>query len=227
MPRLLFLLAFCLSLSLAGCNRAPAPPPFDVPALIGQPIDAVTQRLGAPTAQSAGERSWTREGTTLSAQFRPNGRVTALTLTSREADRAVREGEQEKLLQPGRLPANAPGYSLEWIEAPERPLFYTGVKITPAPRNYKVELRLSGGSAMVEASYALGGPAPQAETFLTIAPWNLEATLPDDATIQFQSRLYKKRMPGAAPMKVEILVDGKVVASQDSQGRKVACAYEL
>lgn len=224
LQRFAFVLLLCCG--LCGC-RAPAAPPFNVPALIGQPIIALTQTLGAPTGQSAGQNVWTRDGATLTAQFKPNGRVTVLTLISRQNDNAVSDGQQNRLLEPGRIPPNASGYSLDWIEAPDRPLFYTGVKITPAPRSYKVELRLSGSSAMVQARYALTGPQPQSETFLTIAPWNLTATLPDDASIQLSARLFKNLTPGTLEMKVEIVVDGHVVASQNSQGTPVACAYEL
>ena len=201
---------------LGGCNRASAPPPFDVPALIGQPIESVTKVLGAPAQSDANSKTWTRQGVTLSATFKPNnGRVTALTLTSREAKDAVRDGEQDKLLGPGTLKSSDPRYSVDWIEAPDRPLYYNGVRVVPAPKTYAVELRVSGSQfTMLQLSYSIGGPQPQAQTVLTPAPWNLKADVPDDAQISLQTRLVKAYAPGLAPTTVEILVDGHVVASK-------------
>ena len=222
-----FVLALLLCCTLSGCRAAPTPPPFNVPALIGQPIATLTQTLGAPAQTGANQSSWLRDGATLTAQFKPNGRVTQLDLVSREPDRAVREGEQDKLLEPGQIPANATGYNLDYIEAPDRPLYYTGVKITPAPRTYKVELHLTGSQALLETNYALFGPQPQSEKFLTIAPWNLSAQLPDDAQIRLSARLFKRLTSEPVQIKVEIVVDGKAVASQSSAGASVACAYEL
>lgn len=222
-----FVLCLLLCCGLCGCHNAATPPPFDVPALLEKPIQVVSAQLGAPTTQAPNQKSWTRDGATLTIQFKPNGRVTSLALVSRAADRAVRDGEQPKLLEPGQLPAETPGYEMQWIEASERPLFYTGVKIVPAPRTHSVELRLSGSPVLVEASYALGGPQPKSETFLTIAPWNLTATLPDDATVNFNARLFKKLAPGKVEMKIEITVDGKVVASQSSSGTDLRCEFEI
>ena len=203
------------ALTLGGCKRAPAPPPFDVPALVGQPIEALTKILGAPAQSDATSKTWMRADVTLSATYKPNGRVTALTLTSRDAKDAVREGEQDKLLQPGTLKSSDPRYSVDWIEAPDKPLYYNGVRVVPAPKTYAVELRVSGSqSTMLQLSYSIGGPQPQSQSLLTIAPWNLKANVPDDTQIMLQTRLVKAYAPGQSPTTVEIVVDGQVVASK-------------
>ena len=165
-----YLWALCaLALGLAttgGCRKAPVPPPFDVPALIGLPIEALTQRMGAPDAANPGapnpnQRTWTRNGATLTATFKPvSGRVTSLEMIARPAADAVRDGEQEKLLQAGRLSQSDARYSVDWIEAPERPLFYNGVKITPAPRTYQVQLRVTGSAELLQVSYQMSGATP-------------------------------------------------------------------
>ncbi len=230
--RVLFLCFIVLSLAtLSGCRKAPVTPPFDVPALIGLPIEQVAQRLGpatnAPNAATAtpNQKSWTKNGATLTATFKPsNGRVTELTLVS--ADETVRDGEQNTLLAIGQLAASDKRYSTDWIEAPDRPLYYNGVRIVPAPRTYKVQLRVSGPPEMLQVGYAMSGANPPGENILTIAPWYVDATLADDAQIQLSARLAQRQMPANTPIIVEILVDGKVVASKKASIVAI-CNYEL
>ena len=224
--------ALCLSV-LSGCRRAPAPPPFDVPALIGLPIQQVEQKLGAPNVaaappsmqQSLTQKIWTKNGATLTATFKPlSGRVTELTLI--QPAESVRDGEQQTLLRAGKLAQNDARYSTDYIEAPDRALYYNGVRVVPAPRTYQVQLRLSGPPQMLQASYAMTGATPPNQTFLTIAPWDVSATLADDAQIQFGARLAQSQLPASTPIIVEILVDGKVVASKTAS-IIANCSYEL
>ena len=227
--RVLFLCFFALSLAtLSGCRQAPVAPPFDVPALIGLPIEQVTQRLGPATnaaTATPNQKSWTKNGATLTATFKPsNGRVTELTLVA--AEQTVRDGEQNTLLAIGQLSASDKRYSTDWIEAPDKPLYYNGVRIVPAPRTYNVQLRVSGPPEMLQVAYAMSGANPPGENILTIAPWYVDATLADDAQIQLSARLAQRQMPANMPIIVEILVDGKVVASKKASIVAV-CSYEL
>ena len=221
--KLFFAALFCLFLT--GCQRAPTPPPFDVPALIGQPIESLTQQLGAPAQSGAQTRSWTRDGTTLTATFKPgNGRVLALELLARDADHALREGEQNTLLEAGQLQSGAPNYSTDWIEAPDKPLFYVGVRVVPTPKTYQVEVRVSGPkTAVLQIAYVLGA---QSDVTQTIAPWNQTATLADDAKISLEARLAESRVPVGTPITVEIWVDGKSVVSA-TKSVVARCEYEL
>ena len=204
-------LALCLTTS---CQRAATPPPFDVVALVGLPIDEITKKLGAPqTSTAPNQKSWTKGETTLTATFKPrSGRVTELVLVARAPENAVRDGEQTQLLEAGKLKPDDARYSVDWVEAPERPLYYNGVRIVPAPRTYQVQLRVTGPPDMLQISYAMAGATPPSDTFLTIAPWDITATLPDDATVQLSARTARYGTIASSPIVAEIVVDGKVVA---------------
>ena len=220
---------FALSLTtLSGCQRAATPPPFDVAALVGLPLDEITKKLGAPTSSpAANQKTWSHGAATLTATFKPlSGRVTEMTLIARPPESAVRDGEQNQLLADGELKPDDARYSVDWIEAPNRPLFYNGVRIVPAPRTYQVQLRISGPSDMLQISYSLPGADPPTETFLTVAPWDIAATLPDDTPIQLSARVAQYGAIASSPIVAEILVDGQVVASKKAS--VVAnCAWEL
>ena len=206
-------LVLCLTTS---CQRAATPPPFDVAALVGLPIDEIAKKLGAPqTATDPNQKTWTKDGATLNVTFKPrSGRVTELTLIGRAPENAVRENEQNQLLGDGNLKPNDARYSVDWIEAPERPLYYNGVRIVPAPRTYKVQLRVSGPSDLLQVAYALPGANPPSETFITIAPWDIVATVPDNTQIQLSARTARYGTIATSPILAEILVDGKVVESK-------------
>ena len=226
---LLCALALCLTTS---CQRATTPPPFDVAALVGLPIDELTKKLGAPqtspeAASNPNQKTWKKGDASLTATFKPlSGRVTELILVARAPENAVRDGEQSQLLGDGNLKQNDARYSVDWIEAPERPLYYNGVRIVPAPRTYQVQLRVNGPPDMLQISYSLPGATPPGETFLTIAPWNIKATVPDDTRVQLIARTAQFGAIASSPILAEIVVDGKVVAS-----RKVSvvasCEWEL
>ncbi len=228
---LLCLTFLCLAL-LGGCKKAPAPPAFDVPALIGLPIGAVEQKLGAPTASPASvgnpnQKTWTRGDATLSVTFKPvSGRVTELVMVARKPEDALRDSEQNELLGAGKLKSGDARYSVDFIEAPERPLYFNGVRIVPAPRTYKVQVRVSGGSDMLQVGYSLPGANPPEQTFLTIAPWDMTATLPDDARIQLFARVAQSGVLASTPIVAEIVVDGKVVASKKASV-VASCDWEL
>ena len=219
----LAVLTLCVLILASGCRRAPAPPPFDVPALIGLPMDALTRKLGAPTSQQPTQKTWARPGATLAATYKPlSGRVTELTLTGKEA---VRDGEQKELLQTGQLKPDDARYSVDYLESPDETLKYNGVRIVPAPRTYQVQVRVSGPPDMLQISYAMSGATPSAETFITFAPWDKTATLPDNAQIQLSARTTRDQI-AQTPILAEIVVDGKVVAT--SKVSVVAsCSWEL
>ena len=218
---------------VSGCHSRPTGPVWDVPALVGQPIDAASQTLGpaqegAATDPAQRQSTWTREGTTLSATWKPgNKRVTAWTLVSRDQDHAVREEDRALLLTPGRLQENDARYSLDWIEAPDRPLFYTGVRVVPAPKNHAVVLRLSGVPSLVQLTYSITGAQGKNETILVIAPWEEPFTLPDDSQISLKATVARTIAGNAPNMKIEIISDGQVVGSAASAGQTISCQTEL
>lgn len=218
---------------LGGCASRSSVPLWNVPSLIGQPINAARRTLGKPQSESQvapGIRQslWQSGDTTLRATWKiSNGRVTSYELISRDESHALREGATDPLLVPGQLKENDPRYSTQWIEAPDRTLCYTGVKVVPAPKNHAVVIRVSGTEALLQVAYQISSTGGKSDNFLTIAPWEASFTLPDDATVALAADLYKPLGKTAFQMKVEILVDGKVVASDSSTGRTVRCNSEL
>ncbi len=230
-PALLLLAGGALALS--GCQSRPAGPVWDVPALIGGRIDAVKQKLGTPQAEetpdpSSGQSTWTRGGTTLSAKWRTgNKRVTEWTLVSRDEDHAVREEDHAALLLPGQLKENDPHYSLDWLEAPNRPLFYTGVRVVPALKNHAVLLRLSGAPALVQLSYSITGTGAKGDTLLVIAPYEQPFDLPDDTRVSSTATLAKTIGSNQPMMKIEIISDGRVVGQAASSGTPIRCEAEI
>lgn len=228
----LFLLAGG-ALALSGCQSRPVGPVWDVPALVGGRIDVVKQKLGTPQAEespdlSSGQSTWTQGGTTLTAKWRTgNKRVTEWTLTSRDEDHAVREEDHAALLSPGQLKENDPRYSVDWLEAPNRPLFYTGVRVVPALKNHTVLLRLSGAPALVQLSYAITGTGAKSDSTLTIAPWEQPFDLPDDTQVSLSATVVKTIGGNQPNMKLEILSDGRVVGQAASSGATIHCEAQV
>jgi hypothetical protein len=145
-------------------------------------------------------------------------------MVSRDNSHGLREGETAPLLVPGQLKENDPNYRIEWVEAEDKPLFYTGVKVIPTPKNHAVTIRVSAGEALVQVAYQVSSAGGKNDDILTVAPWESTFTLPDDATVSLTARPFKASSP--VSVKVEIIADGKVVASNSSSGA-VSCSYEL
>lgn len=222
-----------LGCALSGCGSRPSGPVWNVPALVGQPIDVVKQKLGtaqseeAPDA-SSGQSSWKRGDATLSAKWNTgNKRVTEWTLVSRDESHAVSEENHAALLSPGQLKENDPRYSLDWIEAPQRPLFYTGVRVVPALKNHEVVLRLTGSPALVQLSYAITGTGAKSEAILVIAPFEQPFTLPDDSQVSLTATVAKTIAGNQPNMKIEIISDGRVIGQAASSGATIRCEAEV
>jgi len=218
---------------LTGCHQKPAGPVWDVSTFVGLPIDGAKGILGAPRSETTTDPSqsqsiWNREEATLTATWKPtNKRVTEWALVSRDEDHAVSEDNRASLLTAGNLKDGDPRYSVDYIEAPNRPLFYTGVKIVPALKNHSVTLRLSGSPSLVQVSYNISGGQAKSDSPLTIAPWSETFTLPDDSKISLSASFFKSIGASARDMKIEILSDGKVVGSAASAGSSITCEAEL
>lgn len=218
---------------LAGCGSRPSGPVWNVPALVGKPIEAVNAQLGAGQSGTAGDANsqqsiWKRADTTLTATWRPtNKRVTEWTLLARDDAHAVRDEEKNQLLVVGQLKENDPRYSLDWIESSERPLFYTGVRVVPALQNHAVTLRVSGGPALVQVVYSISGAQGKKDDTLTAPPWQEEFSLPDDTQISLSATVFKTFAGGTGELKAEIIADGKVVASATGSEGGAKCETEL
>ncbi|RYG68378.1 hypothetical protein EON80_11790 [bacterium] len=200
---------------------------------MGKNIDDVEKSIGKPQNRNMGTidvntDTWQKENVTLTATWKTGSRrVTKFQLISRDSSSALREGETADLLLPGGLMPNNPAYTIDWIEASNRPLFYVGADIIPAPKSHEVEIRVGGSSALAQIAYQITSAGGKNENFLAATPWDTKLTLPYDAAVSVSADLFKALGKGTVGLKVEILVDGKVVASDVSPGNTVRCQYEL
>jgi len=221
---------FCILAS--GCGARDDGPAFDVPALLGKNIDEVSAILGAPSADNPNEsgapqRVWDKGGKTLTVTWKPSSkRVVDFALIARADENALSEEEKAKLLSVGQLPENDARYSLEWIEAKERPLFYVGARVVPAPQTHNVVLKLTGSEALVKMSYQ---PAPATGgAIVDLLPREFAFTAPDDTHISLAAELEKNLgRVGVFEMKGEIRVDGKLVKEATSKGLPLALDYDI
>jgi hypothetical protein len=233
-PRLCRLAAvLLLALCFSGCGRKGIEPVFDVPSLLGRDIEGATRALGKPTREETSEsgaprRVWVKDGVSLAAEWKPSsGRVLRWTLLVREPKNALRDEDKAQLLKAARAGESDARYSVEYVEAPERPTFSVGAYIIPAPRQHEVTFRVTGTEALLEV---VTQPArtPQGETFVTLPPWQSAFQASDDTRLSLYSRIVRNQVEGSPfSMRVEIIVDGKVVKEATSTGAPVSVEYEL
>lgn len=235
-------LALCALSS--GCNREEAPA-FDLPAAMGADfradIDTLSARLGPPQGQNTNEsglptRVWKKGNATLTAAYKATSkRVVSLSVIARPDAEALRDDAKLKLLRAATLPENegSGAYSVEWIEAPERPTFMVGFRVVPMPRTHRVVLRVLGTNATLSVSFQPTTTLPPDDieargAFMTIPPWEKSFDAPDDARIVLQSRIEQNNVEGSPfEMRLQIEVDGKLVRDQKSTGLPLSVDYEL
>ena len=232
---------------LGGCNREQAPA-FDLPTAMGADfradIETLSARLGPPQSQGTNEsglptRVWKKDGATLTAAYKATSkRVVSLSVIARSDSEALRDDAKMKLLRAVTLPENegAGSYSVEWIEASERPTFSVGFRVVPVPRTHRVALRVNGTPSILTISFqpttatSGGGAQPgSGAPFEAVPPWQTTLeNVPDDAKIVLQSRIVQNLEPQKAfEMQVQIEVDGKLVRDQKSKGLPLSVDYEL
>jgi hypothetical protein len=240
-------LALCLLLLCAasGCSRE-SPPAFDLPAAAGADfradIDALTSRLGKPQSETPPQngvatRTWSKDSVSLSASFKEvSRRVVNIAVTARADADALGDEGKLKMLRAANLPENegGAGYSIEWIEARDRPTFYTGFRVVPAPRTHRITLRATGTDAILSIAFAPATAAPSVPggapggPFEAATPWETSFEAPDDARIVLSSRIFEsidKKTPFF--MRLQIEVDGKIVRDQTSKGLPLTIEYEI
>ena len=167
---------------------------------------------------------------TLWANWKPDsGRVTRWSFQARPADNALREESRAKLLTAVQAKENAANYSIEYLEAPNKALFYTGATIVPAPRTHKVTLRVGGVGALVQITAQPKPPDAQSGQFMTLTPWQSSFDAPDDSKISLDIQLFKRvQQDGRAfEMTAQIEVDGVVVRDVKSSGPPFSTAFEI
>lgn len=225
----------------AGCQRAPSGPAFDVPALVGQKIEAIRPRIVGPGTPApvptlsgdAGSETFAAHDYRLEIDYlKRNGRVTMLRLLPSDATQPVKESDKPAFLQVGKLREDDPRYALEWIEDPQNALSFAGVRIVPVPKTHTVMLRVVSGAGLLDVSYnapqaAMTGTVP-GQKFITLAPWEATFSAPTgtvvgiEAVASSSARASSSGAPG-----VQIVVDGKVAAQSAPSLGTASCSLEL
>jgi hypothetical protein len=236
-----FFAVFCCLLLLAasGCNRQAAlGPAFDVPSLLGKKFVDIEKTVGTPESADSLAPDTKRavfrkpEGVMTVDYLARNGRVTAFTLAPADASVAVKEDDKAQLLTLGKLNEKDARYALDYIEDEAQVFRFKGVRVTPAPVQHNVALRISGASEMVSARYTAptgaAGTTP-GEPFLTMAPWDHQFTAPTGTTVGIEAGITP--VPGApvavAEVTVQILVDGKIAQQKTVSAGTAQCSLEL
>ena len=224
----------CLLFLLSGCKPSPSIPLFDVPALMGKTIDEATQKLGPPKREENGpdgqpRRIWIKNDVTLWANWKAqSGRVTRWGFEARGDSNALSEENRVDLLTIIQATENDPRYSVQWTESTQRPLFYTGAVIVPAPQTHTVKFRVHGAESMLAIRMQPAPPEIPDGFTLTIPPWEATLQAPDDAKLSLSASLRERTArTGDYQMTVEIEVDGKVVQNQTSANLTTSAEYEI
>lgn len=242
MRALFFSFSLLLFLFLSwGCHRA-APrqgPIFDVASLVGRRMAEIDKILGAPAANdentpipNAGEarKTWRRDGCQLSIDYLVrNNRVTNFSLAPDDASRAWSEEEKAARLADFNLREGDARYALEWLEDANKPLRFSGLRVTPAAIKYQVVLRVSGANGLVSVRYS---PLQAGDEggIMTLPPWEVAFSAQTGTVVTIEAGPFQE--PGKMPTiggktTVQIIVDGKVMAEKSSEGGVASCALEL
>jgi hypothetical protein len=236
-------LSLCLAtlFACAGCGkRQGSSPAFDVPSLLGKDMDQVKASLSTPattatrgSAESAetGSQAFRRDDQILTVTYKKsNKRITSFQIGTEGDSLVLKEDKKNELLDLGRLKADDPRYSLEFVEAAAKPFSYIGVKVIPAPVTHNVTLRVTGSPHLVEISYSSGGAI--SEPTLTIPPWETTLSAPDGTRLFLRAAASRQTAATLAlgrefKVTAEIIVDGKVVRQQTSPITRAQVDYEL
>ena len=201
---------------------------------MGKTIDEATQTLGPPKREENGpdgqpRRVWIKNDVTLWANWKAqSGRITRWGFQARDDSNAVSEENRAELLKTIQAQDSDARYSIEWTEAPERPLFYTGAVIVPAPQTHTVKFRVQGSESMIAIQMQPAPPEIPNGFTLTIPPWETTFQAPDDAKLSLSASLRERTArTGDYKMSVEIEVDGKKVQSQTSSNLTTLAQYEI
>lgn len=234
-------LLFVSLLAASGCRRdAPREGPvFDVPSLLGKRIALVEKSLGAPNADDAtlqkpngveAHKTWRRDGFRLAVYYGlRNNRVTGFSIAPDDASQSWGEEEKIARLLDFNLREGDARYSLDWLEDANKPLRFSGLRVTPAPISYKVVLRVEGAAGLVGVRYTPLQPADAGGDLMTVPPWETSFTAQTGTVLSLQAG--PLQMPGkassTAKTTVQIVVDGLVMAQKSSAGGVASCSWEL
>lgn len=202
---LLFLFLCC------GCHREPPEPKgplFDVPLLFGKTQGEINQQLGVMEVPNI----WEKNGTKLTAQYSQSGLLTGFLL---ESDEPLKDEKRDVFLKRSNLKQDDSRYQVSFVEAPDKVFYFTGAQIQ-LPTTHEVELRVEGPEVLVNVN-------ANGEEFTTIPPWKnddkkLQASVGQQISLSV-SLFPTKGTPPGEPLKLQIIVDGRVV-------KEVSKAYE-
>jgi hypothetical protein len=244
---LLVLLLAALPFLSVGCRSGkPAGPAFDVPSLVGRKIGTVENILAIPAAERAPLPTGDKSGETGTSTVRKgeyvlaleylkrSGRVTALTLSYADPTHSIKEDNKGQLLKVGNLSEDAKRYTIEYLEDPQKALYITGLRITPASITHTVTLRVLGGASMTSVMYqapvTISNEIPPGQPFMTIPPWDAQLTASTGAEISIEAGPagnLQVAPSGSVKTTVIIEVDGKIAKQFTSSGGVAHCSVEL
>jgi hypothetical protein len=207
-----------LLLFIVGCHREPPAqkgPLFDVPSLIGKTQSEVEKQLGAPVAPN----TWQKDNTKLTAQWSQSGLLTGFLLESNDP---LKDEKRDAFLKRANLKENDSHYQISFVEAPDKVFYFTGAQVQ-LPSTHEVELRVEGPEVLVSVS-------ANGEEFTTVPPWDnsdkkLQVSIGQQIVLE-ASLFPTKKTPPSQPLKLQILVDGRVL-KEESKPYEAQCALVL
>ena len=218
---------FILLLLFVGCRReppAPTGPVFDVPSLLGKTISEIEKILGpTPTVTKEGEtlsrKVWKRDGYTLTITYSPpSGFVSGFTLDTEEARK---DEKRDNFLKIGNLKEGDERYQISFIEAEDKVFYFTGARVD-VPQTHKVEFRVDGPQAVVTVTYAMlaEGSGGSGDSIMTVPPWTTQTTATIGQQIVLSVAVMTKpgQMPPPQKLKLQIIVDGRVLKEASASG---------
>lgn len=237
----ILLLFTMFGFALCGCRRdAPREGPvFDVPSLGAKRIGQVEKILGAPAADDAtlqmpngaeAHKTWRRDGFRLSVHYGlRNNRVTNFLIAPDDASQSWSEKEKAARLNDFNLREGDARYSLEWIEDANKPLRFSALRVTLAPIQYKIVLRVSGTAGLVAIRYAPLQAADAGGDIMTVPPWETSFSAQTGTVLSLEAGpLQGPGVPFSdGRTTVQVIVDGRVMAQKSSEGGIASCSWEL
>ncbi|MDQ3814221.1 MAG: hypothetical protein M3347_09760 [Armatimonadota bacterium] len=235
--------ALLLILSFGCGSSRSSGPVFDIPALLDKKIAQVEAALGPPAANATtpavpattatgvelARKTFQKDGQTLVVTYaKHNGEVAKFEISS--DSRMLKEEKKKDFLRIGNLKEDDPRYTVNYVEATDKPFYYTGVEVLVKPVEHQVKLRVIGSSDLVMVNYELrppGGEVKAEKDLLTLPPWEVSASAVSGTQVSISGVLFGRPRTRSPKFTLQILLDGKVVKESASTGMTTQCSLLL